>query len=745
MGPGAGRLPRHHARPRCTRRWPSSSTTFPASCTCWSPPGPTRRCPLARLRSRGQLVELRAADLRFTAGRGAASSSTTVMGLDLAAADVEALEERTEGWVAGLQLAALSLRGVADECQVAGFIDAFTGSDRFVIDYLADEVLARQPAAVRDFLLRTAVLDRLTGAAVRRRHRPRRRRRDAGGPRARQPVPRPAGRPSAPGTATTTCSPTCCGPACSPSSPTLVPELHQRASDWYARHGLAEDAVRHALAAEDFDRAAYLVEEALPEMRRTRQDGLLLGWLRALPDAVVRRSPVLSVFAGWSLMVSGDLDAAGAPARRRGTRRWPPAPATRASRARGRTPRSCAPRRRPSPSTARRWPRPAATSPGTVRHARRALDLAGPTTTSRAAAAPGSSASPPGRPGTSRDALATFSRGGGAACTPPATWSTSWTARSCSPTCGSPRAGPARARRLYEQALRTATARGEPYPRATADLHVGLAELDREACDDLRAPRHTWRRPRVLGERAVHHREPAPVVRGHGATSRRPGRPRRRARAARPGRAALPARLLPRRPPHRRDEGPSADRRRATCRPRPRGPATEASPSTTTRLPARVRPPHPGPAAARAAPRPHRRTPTQRPARTCSTGCTPRAATPARRAAACSRSACCRPSPTTPAATDRTALASPRAGALAEAPEPDSYVRLFLDEGAPMLSLLRARRRGRPARRATHGAHARRLLDADARRPSRPPGGAAAGRPAERAGAARCCGCSTAS
>ena len=118
--------------------------------------------PLARLRSRGQLTELRAADLRFTPAE-AQEFLNRVMGLELTAADVDALEDRTEGWIAGLQLAALSLRGIADRDEVADFIAAFTGSNRFVIDYLADEVLARQPAQVRDFLLRTAVLDRLNG------------------------------------------------------------------------------------------------------------------------------------------------------------------------------------------------------------------------------------------------------------------------------------------------------------------------------------------------------------------------------------------------------------------------------------------------------------------------------------------------------------------------------------------------------------------------------------------------------
>lgn len=115
--------------------------------------------PLARLRARGELVELRAAHLRFTPDE-AENLLNQVLGLGLSDADVDALETRTEGWVAGLQLAAPSMR---DRDDVSAFIGAFTGSNRFVLDYLVDEVLQRQPGDVRDFLLRTAVLDRLTG------------------------------------------------------------------------------------------------------------------------------------------------------------------------------------------------------------------------------------------------------------------------------------------------------------------------------------------------------------------------------------------------------------------------------------------------------------------------------------------------------------------------------------------------------------------------------------------------------
>ena len=115
--------------------------------------------PLARLRARGELVEIRAADLRFTPDEAAAYLNE-VMGLQLTARDVAALEGRTEGWIAALQLAALSMQGRDD---VAGFIAGFAGDDRYIVDYLVEEVLQRQPERVRSFLLQTSILDRLSG------------------------------------------------------------------------------------------------------------------------------------------------------------------------------------------------------------------------------------------------------------------------------------------------------------------------------------------------------------------------------------------------------------------------------------------------------------------------------------------------------------------------------------------------------------------------------------------------------
>ena len=115
--------------------------------------------PLARLRARGHLTEVRATDLRFTHSEAAAFLNQ-VMGLKLSAEDIAALERRTEGWIAGLQLAAISLQGQQD---AAGFIRSFTGSHHFVLDYLVEEVLGQQPERVQTFLLRTSILDRLCG------------------------------------------------------------------------------------------------------------------------------------------------------------------------------------------------------------------------------------------------------------------------------------------------------------------------------------------------------------------------------------------------------------------------------------------------------------------------------------------------------------------------------------------------------------------------------------------------------
>ena len=278
--------------------------------------------PLPRLRARRQLTELRAADLRFTSSE-AAEFLNQVMGLDLSTEDISALEERTEGWIAGLQLAALSMRGRQD---VAGFIQAFAGDNRYVVDYLIEEVLQRQPEAIRSFLLQTSILDRLNDPlcnAVIGNH------------------PEGTGQEDSRGRLEALqrgnffliplddkrhwyryhhLFADVLHMHLMAEQPALVPALHRRASDWFAQNGSAADAIRHALAAQDFDRAADLIERAQPAMGQTRQEATLLGWFRALPDELFRNRPVLSVHYAGTLMQNGQFE--GVEARLRDAERW---------------------------------------------------------------------------------------------------------------------------------------------------------------------------------------------------------------------------------------------------------------------------------------------------------------------------------------------------------------------------------------------------------------------------------------
>jgi LuxR family transcriptional regulator, maltose regulon positive regulatory protein len=262
--------------------------------------------PLARLRVRGQLTEVRAADLRFTPAE-AADFLNRMMGLNLKDADIAALEARTEGWIAGLQLAALSMQGRSD---TASFIQAFTGSHRFVLDYLVEEVLQHQSDHIRSFLLQTAFLDRL------------------------------------------------CAPLCNAvteredgkemldilernnlfliplddnrqwyryhhlfaevlqahwmeAKPDRVSALHLRASAWYEQNSLRSDAIRHALSAKDFERAAGLIELAWPAAEEgSIQPATWLGWVRTLPEALIHARPVLNVCYAYALLGRGEMEAA---------------------------------------------------------------------------------------------------------------------------------------------------------------------------------------------------------------------------------------------------------------------------------------------------------------------------------------------------------------------------------------------------------------------------------------------------
>jgi LuxR family maltose regulon positive regulatory protein len=246
--------------------------------------------PLSRLRARGELVEVRSADLRFTDTETASYLAET-MGLGLTAADASTLADRTEGWAAALQLAGLTLR---DRDDVSAAVAKFAGDERFIVDYLVEEVLDRQPADIRDFLLATSVLDRLTGPLC-----------DAV-------------------TAQTNGAATLVEleranlflialddkrqwyryhhlfadvlrSHVSQRSPDLVAELHLRAAQWLQETGDIAEAIRHALAGKDFERAAELMELALPEIQRTRQEAELARWVHTMPDAVVQRRPVLAV------------------------------------------------------------------------------------------------------------------------------------------------------------------------------------------------------------------------------------------------------------------------------------------------------------------------------------------------------------------------------------------------------------------------------------------------------------------
>ncbi len=261
--------------------------------------------PLARLRVQGTLSELRAPDLRFTAEE-TTLFLTEAMGLPLSAEQVAALQERTEGWITGLQLAALSLQGREE---VAGFIEAFTGSHRYVVDYLVEEVLLRQPAAVQDFLVQTCILDRLCGPlcdAVRGRADSQARLEQiersnlflvsldderqwyryhhlfAEVLRSRlQHQP-----------------------------PTLVAELHRRASSWYEHQELVDEAITHALAIPELERAARLMQRHSWFSNFPSQFQVFRGWLNHLPEAFIRTQPFLCIMHAVTLLLTHQLDQA---------------------------------------------------------------------------------------------------------------------------------------------------------------------------------------------------------------------------------------------------------------------------------------------------------------------------------------------------------------------------------------------------------------------------------------------------
>lgn len=263
--------------------------------------------PLPQMRAKGQMVELRARDLHFTMEE-CAQFLNQMMGLNLKPEEITALELRTEGWVVGLQMAALSLRELDDS---VGFIEAFAGDNRYVADYLISEVLERQPKQIRDFLLKTASVDRFTPSLcnalmddeafqsgriieqieanglfimpldhVRQWYRYHQLFADLLRYRLRQ------------------------------DDPSKLAELNRTASHWFHQHGLIEEAVKYALIGEDHDHVAELIETTGLAMIGRSQLVPLKNWIEALPENIVHTHPYLSVLLVWVGSLTGQSDLA---------------------------------------------------------------------------------------------------------------------------------------------------------------------------------------------------------------------------------------------------------------------------------------------------------------------------------------------------------------------------------------------------------------------------------------------------
>ncbi len=257
--------------------------------------------PLPRLRVRGQLTELRISDLRFTPSE-AAEFLNQVMGLKLTADHIAILEESTEGWIAGLQLAALSMQGRDD---IPGFIKAFSGDDRHVVDYLVEEVLQSQSEHIQSFLLKTSILERLSG------------------PLCDTLTDQKEGKELLESMERGNLFvlplddkrqwyryhhlfAEVLHTRLMEEHSDLVPELHRRASQWYEQNAQPAEAIRHALVAKDFTRAAGLMELVWPVMNLNCQAFTWLDWVNELPEEVFSNRPVLLVAIAWASLQHGE-------------------------------------------------------------------------------------------------------------------------------------------------------------------------------------------------------------------------------------------------------------------------------------------------------------------------------------------------------------------------------------------------------------------------------------------------------
>ena len=251
---------------------------------------------LARLRARDNLIEIRANDLRFTVDE-VSTFLTTAIGLELQPEEITALEERTEGWIAGLQIAALSMQGHDD---ISGFIQAFSGSHRHILGYLADEVINQRPKGTLNFLLRTSILDRLCGPLC-----------DAvTGQTDGQVILESLDHANLFITALDDDGrwyryhhlfSEVLQARLQQNHPDLPVELHRRASEWYEEHDSIPEAVQHALAAGELDQTARLIGQQRWILLGRGEAHTLHRWLDILPIELLRKHPGLSLAYAWIL------------------------------------------------------------------------------------------------------------------------------------------------------------------------------------------------------------------------------------------------------------------------------------------------------------------------------------------------------------------------------------------------------------------------------------------------------------